>query len=231
MIYFVGDVHALFRHLAAQMDVAKIRNSTLIQVGDFGAGFKRDEEKLLEELNHFLFKTNNQLYVLRGNHDNPSYFYDTGKIGNITFLKDYSILEVEENIILLVGGAISIDRTNRVEGSSYWRDEAFNFDEGLLNSAVQGLARLDIVVTHNAPSEFWPYQLNNLVEHYLDRDKTLRDDLANERTAHSNLMKHTKHKGLNPTHWYYGHFQANYNDKYEGISYRALDELEIYAHR
>lgn len=230
MIYFVGDVHALFDKLVTKMTHYNIENSYLIQVGDFGAGFKRDEENLLETINRFLIKNGNRLYVVRGNHDNPSYFRKTKDIGNISFLPDYSILNIEDKTILLIGGAVSIDRTERIEGNSYWKDEGFKFEKDLLDMVTDRLSGIDIVVTHTAPSEFWPYSLGNIVHHFISRDKTLQEDLASERNAHSVLMKHLIQKRLTPRHWYYGHFHASYKDKYEGIKYRALKELEIYLH-
>ena len=176
----------------------------------------------------FLKGRNSQLYIIRGNHDMPSYFSQTNKKGNIHFLKDYSLLEINNKKLLLIGGAISIDRTHRVEGSSYWKDEAFNFDEKLLTKTLEGIDKVDIVVTHNAPTEFWPYELSPTVQHFLERDKPLFTDLVNERNAHSNLMKQLNR--FKPRYWYYGHFHAKYKGEYEGIKYRLLDEMEIYTH-
>ena len=228
MIYFIGDVHAQFRALITKMTLFDIRNSSIVQVGDFGAGFKRDEELELKGIDEFLKGRNSQLYIIRGNHDMPSYFSQTNKKGNIHFLKDYSLLEINNKKLLLIGGAISIDRTHRVEGSSYWKDEAFNFDEKLLTKTLEGIDKVDIVVTHNAPTEFWPYELSPTVQHFLERDKPLFTDLVNERNAHSNLMKQLNR--FKPRYWYYGHFHAKYKGEYEGIKYRLLDEMEIYTH-
>ncbi len=44
MIYFIGDIHGEFKELARRLEVRKIRDSQLVQVGDFGFGFGRKNE-------------------------------------------------------------------------------------------------------------------------------------------------------------------------------------------
>ena len=231
MIYFIGDTHGDFGELANKLAVRGIRDSQLVQVGDFGLGFgnKNEEELNLKTLNKTLKTGNNLLYVIRGNHDDPSYFATWEKIGNIRLVPDYSVLELGGYNVLLVGGAISIDRNSRIQGKDYWKEEEFIFDPDKLDVALNEIQRVDIVVTHTAPNEFWPFDLGNLVRAYARQDVNLISDLAKERELHSILLKYITNKYA-PPHWYYGHFHTTNNGEYSGIKYFALGEAEIREH-
>jgi len=230
MLYFIGDIHAELEQLARKLTEKNIRDSHLVQVGDFGFGFFGDREKaVIESLNAALKAGNNLLYVIRGNHDNPSYFAEEREIGNIRIIPDYSVLELGGYSILLVGGAISVDRTSRVLGTNYWKEEKFVLDLSKLESALRYVKTINIVVTHTAPSEFWPFELNNSVRSYARRDKNLLLDLSHERAQHSKLLKYVT-SSFSPSHWYYGHFHASEMNRYESLTYFALGELEIRQH-
>lgn len=232
MLIFIGDVHGEFHQLAHRLAVRKIRDSVLVQVGDFGVGFyeKVVEEENLAKLNKTLKAGNNLLYVIRGNHDNPAYFDKWQKIGNIRFVPDYSVLELDGYTVFLAGGAISIDRTSRIQGKNYWKEEEFVFDVERLETSLKEVERVDIVVTHNAPAEFWPFQINYLVTAYARRDDELILHLARERELHSKLLKHLTSK-FDPSHWYYGHFHTIEDGEYNGLKYHVLGESELREHR
>jgi hypothetical protein len=53
--------------------------------------------------------------------------------------------------IQFIGGAISIDRTGRKEGVSYWSDESIIYKPELIQN-------VDILVTHTAPSFCHPQE-------------------------------------------------------------------------
>ncbi len=180
-------------------------------------------------MNKTLKAGNNLLYVIRGNHDDPSYFEKWQKIGNIRVVPDYSVLELDGYTVLLIGGAISIDRMTLTEGKDYWKNEVFLFDELKLAAAISEVQNIDIVVTHNAPSEFWPYEIGGLVKTYAKQDINLISDLTKEWKMHSKLLKHVTNK-FSPSHWYYGHFHAIADGQYSNLKYYVLGESEIREH-
>jgi hypothetical protein len=232
MLIFIGDVHGEFKDLATKLVRSNVRESSFIQVGDFGVGFRKKEVESneLDVLNSVLIAGNNHLCVIRGNHDNPKYFRTSSGYSNITFFEDYTVFEIEGQTILLAGGAISIDRMVRILDVSYWRGEAFRYDEPLLKRRVNGVNKIDIVVTHNAPMEFWPTEFNRLVLGYALRDGTLLEELRKERYRHTQLMNFLIRNKLKPKHWYYGHYHTRNDARYKGIRYRALDCLEMFEH-
>jgi UDP-2,3-diacylglucosamine pyrophosphatase LpxH len=232
MVVIIGDVHGLFTNLTRLIEIKKINNSSLIQVGDFGVGFKTKENEnlLLSILNSQLVEANNTMYVIRGNHDDPSYFPNCKKYSNIIFLPDYTLLQLKGKNILLAGGAISIDRSWRVLDNSYWLEEVFVYDRDKLDAAVKNCSHLDIVITHNAPAEFYPTEISSIVYEFTDKDPNLIEDVKKERSQHSLLMNDLDSRGLRPKLWYYGHYHMSRTGNYEGIDYRILDCLDFFGH-
>jgi UDP-2,3-diacylglucosamine pyrophosphatase LpxH len=234
MLIFIGDVHGEFYDLTHKLANHNIRSSTFIQVGDFGVGFKSNKEneiKQLGKLNDRLKADGNVMYVIRGNHDDPAYFDGQVAYSNLIFLKDYSLLEIEDKKILLAGGAISIDRNSRKLNVNYWENEEFALSESMLKAALKRVKKLDIVVTHSAPSEFEPRELGKIVWEYCVYDSGLIHELKKERGRHSLLMNILAGLKLKPTHWYYGHFHYSYHNNYGGLKYRVLNCSEFFEHQ
>lgn len=232
MILFVGDVHGEFKGLVKKLERTNVRNSHLIQVGDFGVGFDHKESEInnLKNLNECLKTGGNTMYVIRGNHDDPAYFDGKVAYSNLIFLQDYSVLELEGFTIFLVGGAISIDRTIRIQGKNYWKEERFFFDADRLQTSLNGVKKIDIVVTHNAPEQFHPVEMSDTVISYALRDQTLLGEIRKERYRHTQLMDSLIYKKLKPKSWYYGHFHMSHAANHKGIKYRVLDCSEFYEH-
>jgi UDP-2,3-diacylglucosamine pyrophosphatase LpxH len=233
VLIFIGDVHGEFMKLADKLAKADFRDSFLIQVGDFGVGFKtrESEAKQLSSLNDLLISSGNKLFVIRGNHDDPFYFTDDTSYSNITFLKDYSLINIEGKAILLAGGAISIDRSARVLNNSYWKEEEFSYEVDLLEKAIKDCDKIDIVVTHNAPTEFHPTKISQIVIDWTDKDPNLVSDLEEERHRHSDLLNALIERNRKPHFWYYGHFHISHQSSLNGINYRILNSSEFFEHR
>ena len=228
MIHFIGDIHGDFLGLTNKIRALNITNATLIQVGDFGVGFQSFEQDMLsiKKLNNFLLKTRNHLHVIRGNHDNPKFFDGSIRRSNLHLLKDYSIVQAEGKHIFLAGGAVSIDRRQRMVDRNYWTDESFEFDLQKLESISSEIDNIDIVVTHSCPAEFWPYTVDS-IKRYLMRDKSLLTDIENERTALSKLLHVLVTTNKKNLRWYYGHFHESKSGSFNQIRYRALRTNEI----
>ena len=61
MIIFIGDVHGEFNELSNKLANTNVKNSTFIQVGDFGLGFMKMKNEIsqLNILNNRLKDANN----------------------------------------------------------------------------------------------------------------------------------------------------------------------------
>jgi hypothetical protein len=115
MIRFIGDTHAnfrLYRAIAtAPVETDDWTNKIFIpsiQVGDFGMGFNPAPPTLAPEHR-----------FIRGNHDNPQLCAE-----HPNWIADGSIEDLPSGAkMMLIGGALSVDREMRVEGITWWRDE------------------------------------------------------------------------------------------------------------
>lgn len=223
-LYFLGDIHGEFEGIAKKIKNLDIKDAYVVQVGDFGMGFlhPQKEASKLSVLNDTLTKQNIHIYGIRGNHDDSRLFLSTQNnpynLSNITLLPDYSEINLAGKNILLVGGAVSVDRIFRKEGVSWWRDEEFVFDDNF------PYKQYDVIVTHSRPIESGLFLGFKNIGSFLQEDKTLKDSLEKESILMSKLYK--KVKGT--PNWYFGHFHESAESFFDGIKFKALriDELD-----
>jgi len=220
-MYFIGDLHGSFSHLLYTLARMAKRGINLIQVGDFGIGFTGKENDLrnLGLINEALKEWDAKLYVLRGNHDDPKFFKGAlveeinETFSNIHFIEDYEVLEIEGKKIFCLGGGISIDRTFRTEGKSYWKDEEINYNPLKIAEVKAKHDHIDIIVTHSAPMWCHPTGIDApIVREYCSQDKALKEDLIEERELLGAVFDDLNEKVKFKYH-IYGHFHTNYRKK------------------
>lgn len=217
-MYLLGDIHGDFNVISYfAQDNANKDPKTLIQVGDFGAGFRKHFLDDMDYLNNILSEFNVTLYVIRGNHDDPKFFNGEYNWSNIKLLPDYTVLFIEGRRILFIGGATSIDRLQRIPTVSWWEDEPFNLDVDKLSTYED----IDMVITHTSPKFAHPIGFNNLVMTYAKMDLKLLNDLTNEREALS-ITYQTLIEKNKITKWFYGHFHDTEITRYENTDFHLL---------
>ncbi len=219
MVHILGDIHGNFNKL--YLKAMSLKNDTIIQVGDFGIGFKAPEKEreIMEDLNLVLKTNNNNLLVIRGNHDDPSYFDGNYVFSNIEFLQDYTVRTIENKNYLFVGGAVSIDRCVRRSGVDYWPDEKFNLRLDKIEAIQENI---DIVIAHSSPSFCEPVHFNELVWWYVAQDPSLHDALLNERKDFETLYRTLKLNGHRVEYWFNGHFHFNKEELIEDTNFILL---------
>jgi DNA repair exonuclease SbcCD nuclease subunit len=229
--YLLGDIHGewsvIARHIVGVGDI----DVAYIQVGDFGVGFDHidNEVERLKKLNDILNEYKCDLYVVRGNHDDPIWFKDENlkeyksQLNRIIFVPDYTMINIDDENILFVGGAISIDRVPRRMSlrESWWEDEVFVLDKNKLN-LFEGVDR---VITHTSPNFCSPVGFNNVVYLYARNDKGLLDELIVERNKITEMASILMMNGRNPNlkGWYYGHFHSGFRTMHSNIEFICLD--------
>lgn len=207
-VYAIGDIHGVPHRLKSNLRI--MEDALLIQLGDFGMGFYKKvgeltdtkEYKNLKLLNDLLADNNNYLIVVRGNHDDPSYWTDdhiyNESFSNIYYIPDYTHLTIKNKKFLFVGGAISVDRNSphRKEGVTYWYDE-------VLNKPPEDLEECDILVTHTCPSYHnKPTKAGDeFLDEFLKDDDSLLEDLQEERSIMDDIVEMVK-----PNINIHGHF-------------------------
>ncbi len=236
-----GDIHGDFKALVYKCCMQyQITDSLILVAGDCGFGFERQGyyESVYKKCIKRLQRNNNWIVFIRGNHDNPAYF--DGKRVNYKRWKavqDYTIIKACGHTILCVGGAISIDRTLRQtanyletgEGELtpyvYWPNEPPVYDETKLD-AINKICAVDIVVTHTSPS-FCERSSHIFLESWAIRDKTLLEEVANERKVMDNIQIYLHIHNHPVQYWFYGHFHESWHSEINDIKYRLLDIMEL----
>jgi predicted phosphodiesterase len=246
-----GDIHGDFNQLVFKVCVQyQMRDTLLVVAGDCGFGFEQSGyyEDIARRNAKRLSDANNWIVFVRGNHDNPAYFDgSTFKHRRMMAVPDYTVIQACGHTILCVGGAISIDRSYRLEQWNneqkrlsrmhpdvpdgrlakqyYWADEAPLYDDIRLGKINEKFA-IDIVITHSAPS-FCQLQNKNFLMQYAPSDATLLDDVRTERETMDALYNRLLHDAHPLTHWYYGHFHQSWNCAIDGVMFSMLDVMEF----
>lgn len=222
-ILLLGDIHGEWQVIKSHCKMYDIKDTYIIQVGDFGIGFDKpsNEENKLGELNKFLRLNNNELLIIRGNHDDPAPFRNNLKLSNIEFLPDYTVRNLCGKNFLFVGGAISIDRLYRIQkNAGWWEDEVFVLDE----EKLLPLRDIEVVVTHSNPDFATPIGTGGkggIVEHYAQHDSKLIMELIEERNKVSKMYDIlTMNNDIQS--WWYGHYHFSNTEVFRGTTFTLL---------
>lgn len=260
-VYVTGDIHGNFTSLIHYFKERQIKDAIVIVAGDIGIGFEKIEHYhhiYMGELSKYLDNNNVDLLCVRGNHDNPLYFNDSSMVINEKRWKtipDYSIVkiyngfddvDVYDNLlptksILCIGGATSIDRTQRLRwynksvldnkkyGSHikefYWPDEQPFYNENILNSIKNDGIIIDDVITHTCPSFSYPITKDG-VKMWMMIDDSLSNDLDKEREVMDNIYYHLREDKHPITNWIYGHYHNSnieYHDSTRFVLLNCID--------
>lgn len=231
---FTGDIHGEFKTfvyiICHNID---FENCNIFVLGDIGVGFNKSEyyKTLFKKINYKLKSKNIYLFFIRGNHDDPSFFNSSDySLSNLIFVDDYDVVKTYKHNILCVGGAISIDRSDRwkwdkktqkIIPDGYWKDEYVknipdNFEDFINEIDI------DIMCSHCAPN-FIEYSYSDINEKYINNDKNLLDDIKNNQGILDDLFE--KHLKNRIKKWYYGHYHKNRFTVVNDIDFICLDRL------
>ena len=253
-IIISGDIHGDFNLLVNKMCMQyKMENTLLIVAGDCGFGFENRGyyENIVKKNAKRMNEANNWILFVRGNHDNPAYFDGcTFKYKRFIAIPDYSIVKACGHTLLCIGGAISIDRSYRInaweqlqrkchkssqdlskgiyERNYYWPKEKPVFNVELLKRIMVEQI-IDTVITHTSPS-FCELQNKNGLYRWANDDTQLTVDVQQERNTMDSIY-HMLKENQNITHWCYGHFHQSWHSNIDGILFKMLDIMEFYEIR
>jgi hypothetical protein len=250
----IGDIHGNFSKLryeiSKRIENFDIKNSIFIVLGDCGFfGEKFDYQWYSKKvprlgeliaLGKILKESENELYLFRGNHDNPSLFtkkYITkGKTDKIKVLKDYDVLKstVYGNI-LIIPGAFSIDRTARTPGLDWWYDEGIKrLSVKKLNNIKEKHGTIDIILSHSTPhnpkplpSNFRDYYEPSYDYIYGKGEFQKEMDIQEEYLIRVNEI-------MKPTKWISGHYHYHLEytvpiDDKNNCKFTLIDIFEFYS--
>jgi Icc-related predicted phosphoesterase len=156
MIIFLGDIHGDFTKLHT-LGSRVSPEDTIIQVGDFGFYPMKIKEHV-----KFFEEYPCRILAIDGNHENFDYLDQFPKdqisnvVGNLWYVPRGIVMEIESQLIGFLGGADSIDKAYSVKGKTWFPQETITQED--LNRLILNVGdrKLDILVTHAAPSRIIP---------------------------------------------------------------------------
>lgn len=218
-LYFVGDHHGDWENIFSIIKKYDVNNCYLFHAGDGGEGFLPEQKQLrqFDQINNF-FRARNIFYKsIRGNHSDPYYFSEKRiNLSHFELIQDYETAVYRDKTIQFIGGAISLDRTQRVPGVSFWENELVNFNKTKCKN-------VDILLTHTAPSWCFPQKFNEIVYNWALRDADLIPDLLEERAVMDEIFKLCQ-----PSLHLYGHFHSSHTEMIEKCTHKLLDINEFW---
>jgi hypothetical protein len=241
MMVYVGDIHMEFKALKCTVKMHDLHDCALIVAGDCGFGFcKRGYyDKVCKDLNPFFRKRNVYVIMIRGNHDNPAYFDGTVvNCSHFMAVPDYTVLRTQNHNVLLVGGAISIDRNYRTRYDwdlyagnlpedtfiprYYWPKEYPIYDKGELDDLKSSGIKIDVVCTHTCPDFCEPLKKDGIRD-WMTRDENLEDDIDYERQTMTKLYERLIADSHPIQKWVYGHYHYHHMDYINNVCFIMLD--------
>jgi hypothetical protein len=201
---FVGDVHGKYKQYSKIMD----EYQDTIQVGDMGVGFRRwmglgeydpyspnpPYDKMVAGGHRFI----------RGNHDNPGVCRS-----HTQCIKDGTIIDE----MMLIGGALSIDKQWRMPNYTWWEDEELSRQELETLLDVYCITKPRIMVTHDCPEPV-AMAMNRRTEK-LEYPSITRQAFQSMFEIHQ------------PDVWVYGHWHRSFDEVIDGTRFVCLNELEV----
>ncbi len=201
-ILIAGDWHG--NHVWAKkiIEVAEAEEiEKIIQVGDFGVWPGKSGEEYLDILSRALVKRSIKLYFVPGNHEDFNQIdqwnkelpkNEDGHIQirpNLFYAGKVNAWMWEGKRFGSAGGAVSIDRSWRVENKTWWPQEQLT---ALEVSAAMDLGPVDYLFSHDAPQD--------LPLTYLKKD----DDSKAHRYSMTKIGL-----ALRPKLWFHGHYHRH----------------------
>ena len=236
--YVVGDIHGDALVLADLFSVYDIKDCTLILLGDVGIWKYRDYKRYMH-LDKAAIERNIMIYAFRGNHDNPAFFAvndDSSpilkrfwdKFTNFKVLPDLTVLNVNGNSGIVIGGALSIDRPFRKSFVRGKHNSAkfYNNDDWWVGENLPSTRNIDekfdFILTHTGPRPPKIRPLNEDNCSFFILDPTLTDAVIAEEQRLDEIYEQFK-----PKKWWFGHFHINESFNYKQARCCAVDILNF----
>jgi Icc-related predicted phosphoesterase len=200
---FFGDVHGKVREFSSILENLPSDVTSVVQVGDMGVGFDQSAY-WHEKLDELLMNANARF--LRGNHDNPT---------TCTSMKSWIRDGLVENDIMYCGGAWSIDRSFRIEGIDWWKDEELSYEELNRVLNIYDIVRPRIMVTHDCP-------LSVSKKLFIDSSRSFSNQQFHTRTGAALDAMFDMHQ---PKLFVFGHWHYDADEVINGTRFICLNEL------
>jgi 3-oxoacid CoA-transferase subunit A len=228
--YITGDCHREFNRIIefCRENETK-KDDVMIILGDSGINYYLDNRD--RDLKNILSDLDITLFCVHGNHEarpwetgnyeevvwNEGLIYVEEEYPNILFAKDGEIYDFNGKKVIVIGGAYSVDKYDRLNYGMHWFDTE-QPDEEIKRYVEEQLEKaewtVDIVLSHTVPIEaepVWAF-ISGIDESSVDKstEKWLQ-------YIYNNLDFTSE--------WYAGHYHVEYEEGGIRIMYEDYDEI------
>lgn len=168
-IHITGDTHGemsmnRFSHKKWPKGKTLTKNDYLIIAGDFGLIYRPEQTSSERWWLNWLDSNPWTTLFVDGNHENheklnalplePKFGGIVGRVSDSIFhLKRGEVYQIQDKKILTFGGAQSIDKENRLDGISWWKEEIPNYKD--MDNCIENMKKhqydIDIIIAHQCP--------------------------------------------------------------------------------
>ena len=184
-------------------------------------------------LNDVLADNNAYILFVRGN-DDPKYFTDELlNLSNLKTIQDYSVIKLNKFNCLCIGGQISLDRLwkfeqeKRIGKKMFWENERMTFNENAIN-AILSKYKISCIVTPSSPSFAYPGTNVFKKNPWVTKDKTLLNDLNDERVIMDRVYNKIIESKSKPYIWTYSRFDTSNQSVINDILFQSLSSFQFF---
>lgn len=208
-IFVTGDCHGDFIKILSFADKMQLtENDYVIVLGDMGLFWHYDKKCTNEFIKYFENNYKFNLYFIDGNHENFTLLGrledDANHMGDVSehikYLKRGRAYEIDGKTILALGGADSIDKYRRTEGTDWWKEETITDDDV---NRVDPNKHYDYVLSHCCPTHIF-----NAHKIYLCTLANIVDENEPEFHVSENKLEQV-YNFIDFGHWYFGHYHVD----------------------
>lgn len=223
-LMFCGDLHRKPDNIEIflESDV-----KTLIQLGDFGFIWTKEDLVRNEFLRYFEFQyPEKEILFVPGNHENYEAIFSCPLVTrygapmrqitkNCFALERGKVYAVDRKKILSLGGAVSVDKMLRIPHESWWKEEMPSQKEmRKIYDGIDASEKIDYVVSHTAPIQVL----------YGSRSPICYGkDMAMEMFLQSVFEKLEGKIDK----WYFGHWHTSFINEEAGTKFRCFNIAEF----
>lgn len=184
-------------------------------------------------LNDVLADNNTHILFVRGN-DDPKYFADELlNLSNVKTIQDYSVVKLNKFNCLCIGGQISLDRLwrseqeKRIGKKMFWGNEHMTFNENAINE-ILSKCKISCIVTPSSPSFAYPGTNVFNKSPWARKDKTLLNDLNDERVIMDRVYNKIIENKSKPYLWVYSRFDTSNQSVINDILFKSLCPFQFF---
>jgi len=204
LIQLIGDIHGNVQKAIYLLTQRSLNTEHVFFLGDIGFGFPEfDKKKFYEILTHH---QRTSFYLIQGNHDNADEMEDFSNVMVVSSHTGAKVINLFDNDFLLIPGALSVDRKQRIEGLSWWANEQMSSVQ--YERTIEQAVNANYILSHDAPLRSYFGFFHNTEVSISNRAL----DVILEENMYNRIAKR----------WFHGHLHKNYQANFGSILVNGL---------